>query len=485
MTGISSSLTDYLGEGPAASRPVSLNIPAGALGLYYSTDTLAFTLWNGSAWVAVGGAYTLPAATSSTLGGVKPDGTTLTNSSGAISVTYGTAASTAAQGNDSRITGALSASATTLPASFLASSLTSAAGGSFGTGAYASAYSLPAGTSSILGGVKPDGTTITNTAGAISVTYGTVASTAAAGNDSRIIGALAATTAASTYAPLCNRIINGAMSVDQRNVGASQTITAGAALAYTVDRFFAYCTGANVTGQQAAGSAPDQYVYKFTGAASVTAIGFSQRIEAKNSFDLAGTTATLSAALANSVLTTVTWTAYYATTADTFGTLASPTKTQIATGTFTVNSTLSKYSAQIAIPSAATTGLEIRFSVGAQTSGTWTIGEVQLNAAPAVTPFERLLYGDILYKCMRYYQSTLFAASFYATAANQTDYFFVNLSAPMRVNPTLISQTASTLINATVPGPTGTFSTYLYDYVNSSAAGYAYAQYTANLSAEL
>ena len=46
----------------------------------------------------------LPTATSSALGGVKPDGTTITNSGGAISVTYGTTAGTAAQGNDSRIT---------------------------------------------------------------------------------------------------------------------------------------------------------------------------------------------------------------------------------------------------------------------------------------------------------------------------------------------------------------------------------------------
>ena len=53
------------------------------------------------------GTYSLPTATSSVLGGVKPDGTTITNSSGAISVTYGTGSNTAAQGNDSRITGAV------------------------------------------------------------------------------------------------------------------------------------------------------------------------------------------------------------------------------------------------------------------------------------------------------------------------------------------------------------------------------------------
>jgi hypothetical protein len=53
-------------------------------------------------------------------------------------------------------------------------------------------YTLPPATASVLGGVKPDGTTLTNTAGALSVTYGTSGTTAAAGNDARIIGALAA-----------------------------------------------------------------------------------------------------------------------------------------------------------------------------------------------------------------------------------------------------------------------------------------------------
>ena len=70
-----------------------------------------------------------------------------------------------------------------------------------------------------------------------------------------------------------NRIINGSMILDQRNGGASQTITAAAALAYTVDRWYAYCTGANVTGQQIAGTyASSQNRYQFTGATSVTAI---------------------------------------------------------------------------------------------------------------------------------------------------------------------------------------------------------------------
>lgn len=201
-----------------------------------------------------------------------------------------------------------------------------------------------------------------------------------------------------------NRLINGGMAIDQRNAGNAQTITAGAALAYAVDRWYAYCTGANVTGQRVQGATAGQFRYQFTGAASVTAIGFGQRIEQLNSADFAGTTATLSVDLANSLLTSVTWTAYYANTADTFGTLASPTRTQIATGTFTVSSTVTRYSTQIEIPIEATTGIEIVLSVGAQTSGTWVIGDVQLEPGSAATPFERRFYGTELTLCQRYLQ---------------------------------------------------------------------------------
>lgn len=229
-------------------------------------------------------------------------------------------------------------------------------------------------------------------------------------------GALAAPNFNSSNAlGMRNRIINGAMSVDQRNAGASQTVTAAAELAYTVDRWYAYSTGANVTGQQVAGTGNNQFAYRFTGAAGVTAIGFGQRIEAANCFDLAGSTATLSVELANTALTTVTWTAFYATTEDTFGTLASPTRTQIATGTFTVNSTLTRYSTQIAVPVAATTGIEIVFTVGAQTSGTWIIDNVQFEAGAVATPFERRPIGHEFVLCQRYYEKSYDYATVPAT----------------------------------------------------------------------
>ena len=262
-----------------------------------------------------------------------------------------------------------------------------------------------------------------------------------------------------------NRIINGNMAVDQRNAGAAQTITAAAALAYTVDRFYAYCTGANVTGQQVAGATANQYRYRFTGAASVTAIGFAQRIEALNSADLAGTTATLSVDLANSVLTTVTWTAYYANTTDTFGTLASPTVTSIATGTFTVTSTVTRYNAQISIPSAATTGLQILLTVGAQTSGTWTIGNVQLESGSSASAYSSQIYSTQLSQCQRYYQIN----SGDVIVANISSYESKPFVATMRTSPTVtISISGGSFSQPLVSNQ------YSYRFQYSATTGYSY-----------
>jgi hypothetical protein len=247
------------------------------------------------------------------------------------------------------------------------------------------------------------GTGTLGTSGATLGTYGGATSIPVLAIDAKGRITTASTSAITSNTGFRNRIINGDMRIDQRNAGASQTFTAAAALAYSVDRFYGYCTGANVTGARVAGTAPNEFVYRFTGAASVTAIGFGTRLEATNTTDLAGSTATLSVQLANSLLTSVTWTAYYATTADAFGTLASPTRTQIATGTFTVTSTLTTYSTQISIPSAATTGIEIVFTVGAQTSGTWTIDNVQLEAGLTATDFERRPIGTETMLCQRYY----------------------------------------------------------------------------------
>ncbi len=222
-----------------------------------------------------------------------------------------------------------------------------------------------------------------------------------------------------------NRIINGAMLVAQR--GTSATVTAGtgvptASAGYPcVDRWFVYSTGANVTAAQV-GSGLATKRLQITGAASVTAVGVGQRIEQANSADLAGQTVTLSVDIANTLLTEVTWTLSYANSADAFGTIGTPTKTQIATGTFTVDANPTRYSAQIAIPAAATTGIEILFTVGAQVSGTWQIGNVQLERGTSGV-FDPRPYGQELALCQRY------LPAFKSTSTS--DYFGIGVAMSM------------------------------------------------------
>ncbi|RFB80033.1 hypothetical protein [Methylovirgula sp. 4M-Z18] len=289
-----------------------------------------------------------------------------------------------------------------------------------------------------------------------------------------------------------NKLISGEMAIDQRNAGASQTIMAGAAgPTYTVDRWHGFCSGANVTAQRVsnpgATGSPSQYAYQFTGASGVTGVGFGQRIEAADSYDLAGQTATLSVNLANSLLTAVTWTAYYATTADSFGTVASPTKTQIASGTFTVSAATARYVAQIAIPSAATTGIEITFTVGAQTSGTWQIGNVQLEAGTYATAFERRKRADELAMCQRYYwqTQTSFSPVSYFSASGQGAAFRMTHPAPMRTTPT-VSSTFATTSNITPSVANPNTLDFQIQFV-SLGAGQGYSTYTSGntISAEL
>lgn len=68
-----------------------------------SATTGQVAAWNGTAWApAAAGGYTLPAATTSTLGGVIV-GTGLGVTSGTVSVSYGTSSSTACAGDDARL----------------------------------------------------------------------------------------------------------------------------------------------------------------------------------------------------------------------------------------------------------------------------------------------------------------------------------------------------------------------------------------------
>tara|TARA_R110000868_G_scaffold59234_4_gene181874 strand:+ start:55 stop:906 length:852 start_codon:yes stop_codon:yes gene_type:complete len=160
----------------------------------------------------------------------------------------------------------------------------------------------------------------------------------------------------------------------------------------------------------------------FTGAASTTNIYFGQRIESRDIVTLTNrlATVTLSVELSNSLLTSVTWEVFRATTTDdTHGTIGTPTQTSIASGTFTVNSVLTRYSATFSLPALASRGLDIRFRVGAQTSGTWVIARPQLEEGSTATTFLSDNYTTELSKCQRHYTAATMrvgpAASFATT----------------------------------------------------------------------
>lgn len=261
---------------------------------------------------------------------------------------------------------------------------------------------------------------------------------------------------------LRNRLINGCMAVDQRNLGAAQTFTAAAALAYAVDRWYGYCTGANVTGQRVAGTAPSQYAYKFTGATSNTAVGFGQRIEQLNSYDLASGAVTISAYMTASTNTTITWYLYTpTTTADTFGTLASPTVTQIATGTFSVTTSRTRFTATIAAATMAgnNKGLELRFvaASGLGNAVTWTIEDVQLEAGTIATAVERRPYGSEFLLCQRYLPAIntdgvngwMIGNGFYATTTVARAQIVFQVPARVKPTGTTITNPANFTVNGT------------------------------------
>ena len=141
----------------------------------------------------------------------------------------------------------------------------------------------------------------------------------------------------------------------------------------------------------------------FTGAASTTAIYLLQRLESRDTNRLKDKTVSFSFETSNSLLTSLTWEIFRPTTSDdVHGTIASPTQTLIASGTITINSTLTRYSVTAVLPSEASRGLEIRLRVGAQTSGTWVVARLQLEEGSTATDFNCGDYAEELMRCRRY-----------------------------------------------------------------------------------
>jgi hypothetical protein len=156
-----------------------------------------------------------------------------------------------------------------------------------------------------------------------------------------------------------------------------------------------------------------------TGVAGTTAIYVLQRIESTDANRLQSKQVTLSVELSNNLLGSVTWELFRpTTTANTHGTISSPTQTLIASGTWTITSTLTRYSATLPLPTGVSNGLEVRIKVGAQTSGTWVIARPKLEEGFAATAFACEDIAVELVKCQRYFRALSDYFIMYYTTVN-------------------------------------------------------------------
>ena len=253
-------------------------------------------------------------------------------------------------------------------------------------------------------------------------------------NDTSLQGA-----AASPYV-LKNRIINGDMRIDQRNAGASVTITT-TGLDYAVDRFFAQGSVTSKFTAQRSSTAPTGFTNSllFTSSAATTPSSsdyyyFSQRIEGTNTYDLDFGIATAK------TITISFWVRSSLTGTFSGAVLNSATNRSYAfTYTISVANTWEQKTVTIAGDTSGTwltttgIGLEVRFALGAgssflQSSGSWGTGNivgatgttqwistngatfyitgVQLEQNTSATPFERRLYNQELANCQRYYEKS-------------------------------------------------------------------------------
>lgn len=237
-----------------------------------------------------------------------------------------------------------------------------------------------------------------------------------------------------------NRIINGAMVIDQRNAGASKTIATTAT--YVLDRWNNYVSQASkYSVQQNAGSVtpPAGYNY-YLGATSLSSYSVtsgdfflvSQSIEGYNVADLAwGTASAKTITLSFWVRSSLTGTFSVS--------IQNSGQSKSYPATYTISSANTWEQKTITIPGPTdgswdTTngnGLWLFFGLGGtgtytgpagawasanytQASGcvsvvgtngaTWYITGVQLEAGSVATPFEQRLYGTELALCQRYYQ---------------------------------------------------------------------------------
>lgn len=233
-------------------------------------------------------------------------------------------------------------------------------------------------------------------------------------------------------AGLRNKIINGNFVVSQRNHTGAYSIPAGTA-PWTVDRWGIFPVGSAATANIIEEASPRKNTLRIAGGAGNSTIDVFQRIESFNCSDIAGQTVTLSFETSNTTRPTITWRLIYPTANDSF----TSGFVQFATGTVNITSTLTRYSVTVALPEQCSRGIQVMFQVTNQTSGTWSLANVQLELGPIATPFERRPIPIEETLCKRYFQWIPLSMIGVATGASQTIESTIVYPVSMRVLPTI------------------------------------------------
>jgi hypothetical protein len=279
-----------------------------------------------------------------------------------------------------------------------------------------------------------------------------------------------------------NRIINGAMMIDQRNAGVSKTITDTSNYTYTLDRWGVYGSQASkFSVQQNAGSVtPPTGFTKYLGVTSLSAYSILstdrfemiQGIEGVNTADLGWGTA-------NAKTVTLSFQVYSSLTGTFGGSIQNSAGNRSYPFSFTISSANTWEQKTVTITGDTTgtwttdttaAGIYLNFSLGvgsnrSGTAGAWAaanytsatgatsvvgtngatfyITGVQLEAGSVATPFEQRLYGQEFINCQRYYYrltapssgSMLIFSGINAGSTSQLGSIYLPVS--MRAIPTL------------------------------------------------
>jgi hypothetical protein len=272
-----------------------------------------------------------------------------------------------------------------------------------------------------------------------------------------------------------NRIINGGMVIDQRNAGASVTVTGGSSY-YSCDRWQEWMSQNSKYSIQRSTTAPTGFINSLLATSlsaysviSSDSFALNQIIEGLNCADLAWGTASASTV-------TVSFWVRSSLTGTFGGALSNSAVNRSYPFTYTISSANTFEYKTITIPGDTSgtwltdngIGIRLWFSIGAGstylgTAGSWAgadyrgatgqtsvvgtngatfyITGVQLEAGSVATPFERRDYGRELIMCQRYYQVVAKGAfdpvgvGCYTTASRLDT--FLNFKVSMRAAPSL------------------------------------------------